>query len=524
MIKADRALPFLLPSISDILFLTVFLYLSFSAGKGLLNDADTGYHIRAGEYILNTLSIPRNDIFSFITPTMPWTAHEWLSEVIMALVHKAFGLTGIVLFFSFLISLTYFLLFKIIRACGGNIFAALLVGVLVIGASQIHWLARPHIFSLLLMLGWYHILNLFQYREKNRLWLLPLLMVFWVNLHGGYVTGFILLGIYFAGNMVQAVLAEPGTKEPFRRKYRTIALIIAVCIIASLANPFGYHILLFPFNLVGNRYLMDHVSEFISPNFHEPLPFKYLLFLMIAAFAFSREKLNIIELVLVLFFTNMALYSARYIPLFAIITAPVILRQGDTVLNGVRNNLADFFRKKGEGIASLDASSRGYVWPVAGFLAVAVFAGNGTLKYTFDPKMKPVAAVEFLKKERISGNMFNNDEFGDYIIYAAWPEYRVFFDGRSDMYGVKRMKEYYRIMSCEPGWEKILEKYRINWVIFDAKSTLSRFLLKEEGWRLVYADKLANIFVRNLPEYRSLISRYPNVKPVAQEDKDDNGL
>lgn len=523
MPKSDKTLPYLLPSIADMLFLALFLYLSFSAGKGLLNDADTGYHIRAGEYILNNLSIPKKDIFSFISPPIPWTAHEWLSEVIMALVHKAFGLTGIVLFFSFLISLTYFLLFKITRNCSENIFVAILVAVLVIGASQIHWLARPHIFSLLLMLAWYHILDLFQNEGKNHLWLLPLFMVLWVNLHGGYVTGFILLGIYFAGNMVQAVMAESGNKGAFRKKYKAIAMITAVCILTSLANPVGYHILLFPFNLVGNRYLMDHVSEFISPNFHEPLPFKYLLFLMIAVFAFSREKLNLIELVLVIFFTNMALYSARYIPLFAIITAPMILRQGDTALNGIENNFTNFLRRKGEGIASLDALSRGYAWPVAGLLAVAVFAGNGTLNYTFDPKMKPVAAVDFLKKEHVSGNMFNNDEFGDYIIYAAWPEYRVFFDGRSDMYGVDRMKEYYRIMSCEPGWEKILEKYRINWVIFDAKSTLSRFLLKDDGWRLVYADKLANIFVRNAPEYRSLISRYPNVRPAPQDDKDDSG-
>lgn len=522
MAKSDKALPFLLPSIADMLFLSIFLYLSFSAGKGLLNDADTGYHIRAGEYILNTLSIPRTDIFSFISPPIPWTAHEWLSEVIMALVHNAFGLTGVVLFFAFMISLTYFLLFKITRNCSGNVFPAILVAILVIGSSQIHWLARPHIFSLILMLVWYHILDLFQYGEKNRLWLLPLFMVLWVNLHGGYITGFILLGIYFIGNLVQAVTAGSDNKEPFRKKYRAFALITAACLVAALANPFGYHILLFPFNLVGNSYLMDHVSEFISPNFHEPLPFKYLMFLMIAVFAFSREKLNMIELVLVLFFTNMALYSARYIPLFAIITAPIIMRQGGAILNGTQNKFTSLLRKKGEGIASLDASSRGFAWPVAGLLAVAVFAGNGTLKYTFDPKMKPVAAVEFLKKERISGNMFNNDEFGDYIIYAAWPEYRVFFDGRSDMYGVDRMKEYYRIMTCEPGWEKTLDKYRISWVIFDARSTLSRFLLKDENWHLVYADKLSNIFVKNAPEYRSLISKYPNVIPVPQDKKDDS--
>src|SRR5512137_37026 len=109
------------PSIADILFLSVFLYLSFYAGRGLLNDADTGWHIRTGEYILDTLSIPRHDIFSFITPPIPWTAHEWLAEVIMAAIHRVSGLTGIALLYSFIISLVYYLTFRLLRNQNGNI-------------------------------------------------------------------------------------------------------------------------------------------------------------------------------------------------------------------------------------------------------------------------------------------------------------------------------------------------------------------------------------------------------------------
>ena len=112
MNDSKKILSFLIPSIADIIFLSLFLFLSFSAGKGLLNDVDTGYHIRAGEYIIDTLSIPKQDIFSFLTPPLPWTAHEWLSEVIMAIVHRAFGLTGVVIFFSLIISLVYYLMFK----------------------------------------------------------------------------------------------------------------------------------------------------------------------------------------------------------------------------------------------------------------------------------------------------------------------------------------------------------------------------------------------------------------------------
>src|SRR6266702_9007942 len=106
----------LIPTIADMLFLALLLSIAFSTGKNLLGDCDTGYHIRAGEFILNTLTIPRHDMFSFISPPLPWTAHEWLSELIMAVVFRASGLTGIVIFFTLIISLIYYFFFRILRS------------------------------------------------------------------------------------------------------------------------------------------------------------------------------------------------------------------------------------------------------------------------------------------------------------------------------------------------------------------------------------------------------------------------
>ncbi len=213
MNRTKKISSFLIPSIVDIIFISLFLLLAFSAGKDLLGDVDTGYHIRAGEYILNTFSIPKNDIFSFITPTLHWTAHEWLSEVIMALVHKAFGLTGVALFFAFIISLVYYLLYKMIKTDKDNIILTTFIILLVLISSQIHWLARPHIFSLLLTLIWYYLLDQYQYHHKNYLYLFPLIMLLWVNLHGGYLAGFVLIGIYLFGNGVQYISAQDAEKD-----------------------------------------------------------------------------------------------------------------------------------------------------------------------------------------------------------------------------------------------------------------------------------------------------------------------
>src|SRR6266516_1488086 len=261
--------------------------MSFSAGKGLLNDCDTGYHIRAGEFILNTHTIPHQDMFSFISPPLPWTAHEWLSEMIMALVYRASGLTGIVIFFTFIISLIYYFFFRILRSENENILLAALIVLLATASSQIHWLARPHIFSLGLLLIWYYLLDAYHHRDKNLLFLFPPLMILWVNLHGGFVAGFFLLGIYFLGNLIKFLTVAETERDIYLKKSRLLGLTTVFCLMAALINPFGYHILLFPFNLVSNKYLMDHIMEFLSPNFHEPLPFKYFFLLMIGIFAVS---------------------------------------------------------------------------------------------------------------------------------------------------------------------------------------------------------------------------------------------
>jgi hypothetical protein len=509
--------PFL-PSIADIFFLTVFLTLSFPTGKMLLYDADTGYHIRTGEFILDTLSIPRHDIFSFISPPLPWTAHEWLSEVIMALIHKAFGLTGVVIFFSFAIASVYYLLFKIVQTYKGNIILATLLVLLVVVSSSLHWFARPHIFSWALMLVWYCLLDLYQYRDKNYLYLLPPIMLLWVNLHGGFMSGFILIGVYLLGNLIRFCIAQGTERQRCKNKLRLLGLTALACLLVSPINPYGYRILLFPFRLVSDKVIMDNVQEFLSPNFHGSMPFRYLLFLMIAILAISRSSLNVIELMLILLFTHMALYSARYIPLFAIIAAPILLKQAEIILQNLNGRFIEFFKQRSNNVALIDASTKGYLWPLASVAAVSIFAGSGVVEHKFDEKLKPVAAVEFLQRETLKGNMFNDDEFGDYIIYAAWPKYKVFFDGRSDMYGSSRIKEYLKITRLEPGWEKVIEKYNIKWVIYGAASGLSTFLMASKDWHLIYADKVANIFVKKIAENQAIISKYPDVKLVIEED------
>jgi len=515
--KSPRTYWFL-PSVSDVIFVIVLAIIL--SGKGnLLGDADTGYHTRAGEYIMGNLKVPDHDIFSHISPPVKWTAHEWLSEVIFALIHRVSGLTGIVVATSILIASIYALLFRFLRSSGMNIIVAALVVALATGTSTIHWLARPHIFSLLFMLIWYMVLDTYQLKKKNYLYLLPLLMIFWVNLHGGFIAGFILLGIYIAGNLLKAVFVKEEKGEALTR-LKTLFPVLVFCLLASLLNPKGYQILLFPFNVISNRFMMDHVNEYLSPNFHYDLRYEYMLLLMIFVFGVSVFRLSAIETMLVLLFTHMSLFSARYIPLYAIILTPIIGRRLDGIIDLLREKrLIKRFLAISDRASATDSKTKGYLWSGVASAIVILLVFTGKVDYGFDKKKLPVDAVHFMKKEKITGNMFNNDEFGDYIIYSAWPEYKVFIDGRSDMYGTERMKEYFKVIGIKDGWDRVFEKYCISWIIYNADSAFANYLFERKDWRLVYADKVANIFVKNTPEYRPLINKYPDVKPVIVEDK-----
>jgi hypothetical protein len=502
-----------LPSVADLFFLCPFLLLVLRKGTLLLSDADTGYHIRTGEFIIEHFTVPRYDIFSSITPPPPWVAHEWLSEVIMALVHKVAGLTGVVIFFSFWIGVISFLLFTFVRSLNFDFIPATAVVLLAVVSSSLHWLARPHVFSLLLTLVWYVVLYTYQYRGKDRLYLLPFSMLLWVNLHGGFILGFVLLFIYGAGNLFGS-FAEAGKRNDARRKCKRLLVVTLFTLLASLINPRGYSLLLYPFATVFNHFLMDNVVEYLSPNFHDLVPYECLLLVMIGVLALSRKGVDAIELMLLLLFTHMALYSARYIPFFAIIVAPIILGQLQFILHASAHRYASFLDQRNKNLEILEARAKGHLWPIICVTVVCALTLDGKITFGFDPAKDPVAAVEFLKREKISGRMFNDDEFGDYVIYAAWPEYRVSFDGRSDMYGENWGESYSMVFGVKPGWEKFIETNHFTWIFCRTDSLLSRALMENKNWRLIYSDRLARIFVRDIPEYRQLINKYSDVEPT----------
>ena len=494
------------------IFVAIFLVLIFGSENALLGDGDTGYHIKTGQVILSNWTIPVRDLYSFHSPALSWTAHEWLAEVIMALLFKWAGLTGVVVFFAFVLAFTHWILYQNLRANSDHVILCTFVALLATATSSIHWLARPHVFSILLTVIWCHCLSRFEL-ENRKIFVncLPFLMLLWVNLHGGFIIGLVLLGIYLVSNWFSLLTGEPESSYVARTRSKTLLLVLLACIAVCFFNPYGFDILWFPVRVTSDRFVMDRVTEFLSPNFHEPLPFKYMLLLLIGALALSRSALSFVDFACMMLLSYMALYSARHVSLFAVVLAPLLLKASIDLVDRLPERFLKWYATHNYNLVAIDGALKPYLWPIASLAMVFALVTMGLITYRFDDKKFPVKAVEFLQREKIVGNVFNDDEFGDYMIYAAWPAYRVFMDGRSDMYGEPFGRDYLRIANVAPGWKQTLKKYDVHWVIFNTDSALVAALKDQPDWQSVYSDPVATIFVKSEPKSLELSAKYSGV-------------
>ena len=317
----------LLPSLSDLAFLMPILVLFWcTTGVGwLLTDSDTGWHIRAGEWILQNGRVPTADIFSFTRAGEPWFAWEWLSDVFMATVHHSGGLAGLVLVSLLLLGATSVCVYKSTVSESGQRLVAIVLTSLAMAASTIHWLARPHLVTPLLAAAFCLVLNRVERDKRPRLLLaLPPLTILWVNLHGGFFVGIVLATTYGIG--VAAEELVQGSRENAWFRGRKYFLTAVACVVASLLNPYGYRLHVHVAQYLGASFYLQHVSEFQSIDFHSftAAYFETLLVIAIAAAMWHLGSGRLVHVMLLLSWSHLALFSARNIPIFAVVTAPSI--------------------------------------------------------------------------------------------------------------------------------------------------------------------------------------------------------
>ena len=509
-----------MPSVTDIFFLLLLFGLAYGAlQQRLLGDAGTGWHIRNGQHMLATHVIARTDSFSYTMPGEPWFAWEWLYDLGAGIVYNHMGLNGVVFFSALLIAAIFAGLFRLaVARTRYPVIAALLV-VLAVFASSIHFLARPHLFTWGLALIFWEILeSATTTRRLRRLFWLPVLMLLWVNIHGGFLVGLALIGLYFLGEIWQLLASQTDEESaPAGAAARALASVGVLALVATFLNPYGYRLWLHIYAYLGNRFYMNNIQEFLSPNFHGAAEkfFAALLLLSLLALAVNRARLRPTHLLVILFSVYFGLYAERNIPIASILlvltTTPLLagaVERGSEAAEFAprARNLFLRWKKFAIRMAGMELGFRGHLLPLAAVVLTAVVCLNGgrlgaraVMRAHFDGKRFPVGAAAYLEGHAIRSHVFNPDYWGGYLIYRLGPDYKVFMDDRHDFYGEPFVRDYIKVKDIQPGWQEVLRKQRVNWVLVPPDWALSNALKELPAWRVLYDDHQAILFARIAP-------------------------
>ncbi len=504
----------LLPSFADFAFLLplVFLFARMNGLVTLLGDCDTGWHIRTGEWILANRAVPAQDLFSYSKAGAPWFAWEWLSDVLFAWLNAVGGLRAVALLGILMLAAVTALAYRLARR-KANVMVAIAVTVVAVAASSIHWLARPHLFTMLFVLLFYAALE--RVREGRGhvagipcLAILPVATVLWTNLHGGFAAGIVMVACYGAGELLYMVFSAGQAERAARRatalRYFFCAL---ACFAASFVNPYAYRLHLHIVRYFQDPFAARHISEFLSPDFHHPTAifFEALLALAAAAACWCISRRRFIEPLLLAVWAHGALLANRNIAIFAMLGTPVLAavvqewvdRLPEWNLPGWLSRMAARFNRLAARTAETEAAARWHTVPVAVMLLVVavIWSPHPPKKFRaeFDPERFPVKAVAALRLDT-SNRIFTHDQWGDYLIWTLYPQHKVFLDGRSDFYGNEFEEQCFDVLYVKPGWEKILARFGVDTILLSPNVSLAGALKESSRWRLVYDDGVALVF------------------------------
>lgn len=499
------------PSTTTLLVVVTFLLLFGMAARTPL-DSDLFWHLRAGEETLRSGRPLLVDLFSHTRAGQPWINHSWLSQVGLALLLRAGGYLALGAVMAGLATLSMLLVYL---QCEGP--AALKAFALILGGvvASVVWVARPQLVSLVLMALVSYLLYLYKWRGLDRLWLLPLIFTLWSNLHGGYVLGLLMIAAMLGGETLNHLLARRGPAVlAWARVGRLLAWTLAA-MLAVLVNPNGLNTWLIPFQTVNVGVLQQFISEWASPDFHDPLQ-QSLLWLLLGTFAavgLSKRELDGTDLLTFCGLAYLALLARRNYGPFALAAVPILVRHLACVLEDWRGqNLGAFFKREPQPIPSPplptvlepDYSSPP-LWQrilnlsIAALLALVIMlklvvVTHPALVGSYLEQQFPVQAVEWLAENQPAGRLLNEYNWGGYLQWSL-PGSPVFVDGRTDLFGDQVIGDWMTLVGAGPGWQEQFARYPIDLVLLEPSRPLLS-ALHEQGWQRIYADQQAVIYAR----------------------------
>lgn len=457
-------------------------------------DPDMWWHLKTGAYIWQ-FGLPYQDPgFAYTTSSNLWITHEWLTELLMIGIYQIAGLIGLALTFAALITGAFFLLY---RVSDGRPYAAGLATLWGAAAALPFFGTRPQMINILGGAVVIYVVEQVRHGRINDKWLwalIPLIIV-WVNMHGGFLLGIAILGVYLVGEGVARLLGRSATQTLSFNGLMTLFLVTVLSAAASLINPFGFQMLTYAYETtLTSEAMQTFIVEWHSPNFQTPIfwLFGSLMIGIWVVMVFSKRPVSLTELLFILGTTYAALQSKRNIPIFAIVTVPIMARH----LVGVFENTPWFSLVSG-GEVSPPPNRR--LKLLNNFLGGIIFAAalgyvvTETIQYPESvAESLPTEAITYIKDNDVDV-IFNEYAWGGYMI---WQEVPPFIDGRADLYGDEFFEKYMRTYQIRADWQDALDSYGVKHVFIRVDSPLDVLLQAAPDWQTIYRDETAVIFKR----------------------------
>ncbi|MBX9686943.1 MAG: hypothetical protein K2X27_09590 [Candidatus Obscuribacterales bacterium] len=513
--------PSWMPSVGDIVFILLLQFILLIIPNFIYGDGSTGWHLVTGQYILEHGQIPRSDLISYTFPDKPWVAYEWLFDAFIAGLDKIGGLKLLAVVCSSAISLLFLLLYEDCRRRGAHFFQAMTLCVMGALISAIHWLVRPHLVTFFAVFIYSRSLQEFveeKISAKKLFLILSLSMLLWVNCHPAFLMGIVMVVIYLAADFIAWICnSEKQTADLLFKRMKVFALALLLISASTLANPYGIELYKYILEYLHQSVVLSQNDEFSSPVFHGQLQsvlLELFYFALALGLVSTQKKPNLGRFLLVLAFAHLSLSARRNMPLFVIVSLPFIAELlansrfncfaglGNARLAPWLNFLKERWLSIGRTIDETEFSCTRHAIPIAFVLLFAVSClGDGKalgfqlIKSDFDPKNKPVDVLKCLKEKNLDEKHgLSYDNWGGYIRYKTGM--RVFIDDRSDFYGEKFYLEYADAATVQSNWQQVLDKHKIDWILFPNNSLLVANLKTAANWKLLCEDQASCLYVR----------------------------
>jgi hypothetical protein len=470
---------------------------------------DFWWHLKIGEIITETESIPRTDMFSYTVDGTTFVLQNWLTEILYYLLYRIGGLELLIVANTLILVGA---LIPIYHLCWDSLRqvrpTVLTVSFAVLALAGVYSNVRPQTVSFLFFAIFYWILLRYSRKQPSFLWVLPLLMVLWVNLHGAFVLGLGMILLFFLSEGVRRMMLGERPDTLSAGQLKILLLIFILTGIASLANPEIYGVYEYVLTVIKDPGSQIYVTEWQPPKIKEfsgVMCFYLPFILSMLVLLYSGKRLNLTELLLYVGFAAFAVSSLRNGIWFSLIVGPIVAKQLAHITAGQRyqNNFLTRFLSDQTSKRSLTRLN----WIVATIMLIGCITSTPWLqpRLTGQPLWEPdtpVGVFDFIEQERITGRIFHPQSYGDYLVWRLWPEQQSFLDGRVHIFGGPLVQDYLGILA-DRCWQERLEDYDIRYLLLSVEDEsswqLQKAALASPDWELVYQDDLSFLIRKKSP-------------------------